>query len=197
MTVSLRERRRQQTARDIQLATLKLAVERGLENVTTEEIAASAGVSTRTFFNYYVNKETAAIGAPPAFRKEDKNALCDGTGALRNDLKRFLHRHMENLTKDEPILRMIGTVLRSNEKARGILEGFIIMERDELTEHLCRRVQNRQVAAALASSATDAIARTIHLWEQEKNLTLGAALDMVWDGLIESSHLLASTSKDA
>ncbi|MCP3877409.1 MAG: TetR/AcrR family transcriptional regulator, partial [Sulfitobacter sp.] len=49
----------------IQLATLDLAVKKGLENVTTEEIAATTGISTRTFFNYYTNKETAAVGAPP------------------------------------------------------------------------------------------------------------------------------------
>lgn len=28
----------------------------GLEDVTTDEIAAASGVSTRTFFNYYPNK---------------------------------------------------------------------------------------------------------------------------------------------
>lgn len=194
MTLSLRERRRQQTARDIQLATLELAVENGLENVTTEEIAASAGVSTRTFFNYYANKESAAVGSPPAFREADKDALRKGTGALPHDLKLFLDRHMEALAEDEPILRMVGSVLRSNEKARGILEGFLIMARGELTECLCRRVEDRQTAAALASSATDAIGRAIYLWEHEDDLTLGAALDVVWKGMINASKFLAGSS---
>lgn len=119
MTVSLRERRRQQTACEVQLASLELAVRHGLENVTTDDLAAAADVSTQTFFSYYSNKEAAAVGAPPAFRQEDKDALRDGTGALAADLERFLDRHSEALVKDVPILRMMRRVMRSNEKARG------------------------------------------------------------------------------
>jgi len=194
MTLSLRERRRQQTARDIQIATLDLAVQKGLENVTTEEIAAAVGISTRTFFNYYTNKETAAVGAPPAFTEAAKEALRDGSGPLADDLKLFLDQHVAALTKDEPILKMIGTVLRSNEKARGILQGFLIMERRELTECLSHRVQNLQAAAALASNTTDAVGRAIFLWEHEENLSLSAALDVVWEGTIAAAALLTSTS---
>ncbi len=195
MTLSLRERRRQETERDIQKATLELAIQHGLENITTEEIAVSAGISTRTFFNYYSNKEAAAIGMPPRFREEDKEALRTGTTSLAADLKLFLDKQMDALAGDEPILKMVGTVLRSNEKARGILEGFLIMERGELTECLCLRVNNRQTAAALASSLTDAIGRAIFLWEHEEDLSLGAALDITWDGLIDASHLLAASPR--
>lgn len=195
MTLSLRERRRQETARDIQMATLDLAIQRGLEGVTTEDIAAAAGVSTRTFFNYYPNKEAAAIGAPPAFRDEDKAALRNGTGSLAGDVKLFLDRHMEVLAADEPVLRMVGTVLRSNEKARGILEGFQNQERRDLTECLCHRVKDRQTAAALASSSVDAIIRAIYLWEHRDDLSLGAALDVIWEGMIQASRLLAASPR--
>ena len=51
MTLPLRERRRQETALLIQRATLELAMENGLDAVTTDAIAAASGVSTRTFFN--------------------------------------------------------------------------------------------------------------------------------------------------
>ncbi|SOH95333.1 transcriptional regulator, TetR family [Monaibacterium marinum] len=196
MTVSLRERRRQQTAREIQLATLELAHQHELENVTTEEIAAAAGVSTRTFFNYFTNKEAAAVGAPPPFREEDKNALAAGTGALADDIKQFLDRHIEDLGKDDPIIKMMGRVIRSNEKASGILEGFLKMERDELTDCLCKRVQNRQTAASLAGATTSAIGRAIYLWNHEPDLSLGAALDMAWEGLLEASVLLTLPARD-
>ncbi|WP_435310538.1 TetR/AcrR family transcriptional regulator [Primorskyibacter sedentarius] len=192
MTVSLRERRRRQTAREIQIATLELALQQGLENVTTEEIAASAGVSTRTFFNYYANKEAAAVGTPPPFQKEDKQALRDGAGALADDIKRFLDQYMKALAEDEPILRMMGPVMRSNEKARGILEGFLVLERDELTECLGNRVSDRQTAAALAAGVTGAIGRAIQLWNRDPDLSLDAALDTVWKGLIAASQLLAT-----
>lgn len=196
MTVSLRERRRQQTAREIQLATLQLAIERGLENITTEEIAASAGVSTRTFFNYFTNKETAAVGAPPEFRQADMDALRGGTDPLQLDIKKFLDKHFEILRKDEPIIKMVGTILRSNEKARSILDSFMITERNALTECLSHRVENDQIAAALASSIMNTIRRTIFLWEEDTTLSLSAALDIVWNGHIEASNLLAATPKD-
>lgn len=194
MTVSLRERRRQQTARDIQRATLELAVEQGLENVTTEEIAAAAGISTRTFFNYYVNKESAAIGAPPAFGEADKTALREGRGALPDDLKRFLDKHIKILADDDNIIRMVGTVLRSNEKARGILDGFLMMERETLTECLAGRVADVQTAAALASMCTDSIGRAIFLWETGDAATLSAALDIVWAGTLHAAGLMVVPS---
>lgn len=194
MTLSLRDRRRQETARAIQVATLELALRHGLDSITTDEIAEAAGVSTRTFFNYYPNKEAAAIGAPPAFGDEAKAALRDGTAPLAEDMKQFLDRHVESLGADEPVMRMIGTILRSNEKARGILEGFQNQERRDLAECLCHRVHDRQVAAALASSSIDAIRRAIFLWEREENLSLGAALDVTWGATIDAARLLAASA---
>ena len=194
MTLSLRQRRRLETACDIQKATLELAVLHGLDNITTEEISAAAGISARTFFNYYSNKETAAIGLPPGFREEDKAALRAGTASLAVDLKQFLDQHVNTLASDESALRMVRKIVHANDKARGILDGFLNKECEELTDCLCDRVNNRQVAAALANSATNATARAIYLWEQEEGLSLGASLDIIWEGLIEAARLLAASS---
>jgi AcrR family transcriptional regulator len=52
------------------MAALRLAVERGLENVTVEDITAEAGVSLRTFGNYFSRKYEAicVIGTDRARR---------------------------------------------------------------------------------------------------------------------------------
>ena len=192
MTSSLRQRRRLETAREIQLATLELAMQKGLEDVTTEEVAVAAGVSTRTFFNYYPNKEAAAIGHPPTFTKDAKEALRNGENSLAADLKLLLDKHMETLAKEEPVLRMIGNILRTNDKARGILEGFLMLERIELTETLNERVNNWQAAAALAKSAADTIGAAIYHWEHEEDISLTEAMDVVWEGLLDASRLLQS-----
>ncbi|TDL90875.1 TetR/AcrR family transcriptional regulator [Meridianimarinicoccus aquatilis] len=193
MTLPLRERRRQETALHIQRATLELAMQNGLESVTTDEIAAASGVSTRTFFNYYPNKEAAAIGHPPDFSDSDKDALRTGTAPLADDIKWLLDRQVETLAKDEAILRMVGRILKCNEKARGILDGALSDQREDLTEVFLSRVNNRQTAAALAQTATSAIGGAIFLWEHEDNITLSAALDRVWQGVIDASWLLSGT----
>lgn len=63
--VGLRERKRRATRRSIQLAVLRLTAENGLDQVTIDEISRDAGVSPRTFFNYFPTKEASLAGDAP------------------------------------------------------------------------------------------------------------------------------------
>ncbi|BBZ72451.1 TetR/AcrR family transcriptional regulator [Mycobacterium paraseoulense] len=54
---SLRDRQRAQVRADLRRAAFRLFVDRGYDAVTTEEIAAAAGVSPRTFFRHVPTKE--------------------------------------------------------------------------------------------------------------------------------------------
>ena len=67
----LRERKRLATRRAIQLAVLDLVTQRGLENVTVDEVSRVADISPRTFFNYFTSKEEALIGESPTLPGED------------------------------------------------------------------------------------------------------------------------------
>jgi AcrR family transcriptional regulator len=55
---SRREQQRSETVRALQAAALELCVEQGYDNTTTDEIAARAGVSSRTFFRHFPSKES-------------------------------------------------------------------------------------------------------------------------------------------
>src|ERR1700712_5307547 len=68
----LRERKRAATRQAIQRAVLRLALDRGLEHVTVEEISRDADISPRTFFNYFVSKEAAMAGDSPALLDDVK-----------------------------------------------------------------------------------------------------------------------------
>lgn len=118
-------------------------------------------------------------------------ALRDSTAPLAEDIKRLLDEHLNKLAEDEAILRMVGNVLRDNEKARGILDGFLLAQRKELAEVLCHRMANSQAADALAFITTSAIGCAISLWEHENNITLSTALDRVWEGFMDASKLLS------
>ncbi len=66
----LRERKKIATRQALSVAAMRLAVERGLDNVLVEDIADAAGVSARTFNNYFASKYEAicALGFDRAMR---------------------------------------------------------------------------------------------------------------------------------
>lgn len=57
--MGLREQKKQETRAALSWAAVRLIVERGAENVLVEDIAAAAGVSPRTFNNYFSSKGEA------------------------------------------------------------------------------------------------------------------------------------------
>lgn len=75
-TEGLRERKKADTRRALSDAALTLALERGFDSVTREAIANLAGVSLRTFNNYFTGKYEAL-----AYRQSER--MRRGIDALR------------------------------------------------------------------------------------------------------------------
>ncbi|MFB6773935.1 TetR/AcrR family transcriptional regulator [Streptomyces sp. NPDC056337] len=65
----LRERKKQATREALREAALRLAVERGPDQVRVEDIAEAAGVSPRTYNNYFASREQAIVSAVTAERE--------------------------------------------------------------------------------------------------------------------------------
>lgn len=88
-----RERKKLETRRALASAALRLAVEKGPDQVTIEEIADAADVSVRTFFNYFSSKEEAIVGRDPESRSVlvqrllDRPAEEDPFEAVRNVIR--------------------------------------------------------------------------------------------------------------
>ncbi|MGH7218382.1 MAG: TetR/AcrR family transcriptional regulator [Candidatus Microsaccharimonas sp.] len=81
--LTIRDRKRQTTATTIHTIAKAMVLEVGLANVLVEDIATKAGVSRRTFFNYFATKDDAILGLqeptllPSALEvfKESKDSL--------------------------------------------------------------------------------------------------------------------------
>ena len=84
----LRERKKAATRRSLGIAAMRLAVQRGLDNVLVEDIAAEAGVSARTFNNYFASKY---------------EAIC----ALAMERSQRMGEELRNRPPSEPLLEAI------------------------------------------------------------------------------------------
>lgn len=87
----LREQKRTATRRALIAATRSLSAEHGFSHVTVEEICERAGVSRRTFFNYFPAKEDAFLGRTGDDIPEELASLFVGmmrpkTGRARREL---------------------------------------------------------------------------------------------------------------
>ena len=105
----LRERKRVATREAIQRAVLRLALDRGLEHVTVEEISRDADISPRTFFNYFVSKEAAMAGDAPALLEEDgvSEFIAGGpTGDLLRDLGELIATAAEGASESRDTMLM-------------------------------------------------------------------------------------------
>lgn len=86
----LRERKKRARRAALIDAAQLLVGEHGLDAVTVEMISAEAGVSARTFFNYFESKDDAVLGAEDTGLSEDVvRTFVDGgpTGRLLSDLQ--------------------------------------------------------------------------------------------------------------
>lgn len=83
-----------QTAFEVSDAALELFERDGVEATRVEDIAAAAGISTRTFFRYFPSKEHAAFAQDP-----DVEAVVDET--------------IEGLRPDRPLLPQLEAMQRA------------------------------------------------------------------------------------
>jgi AcrR family transcriptional regulator len=75
----LRERKKLETREALAFAALRLAVERGLDNVRVQDIADAVNVSRRTFANYFSSKEEAIASRDADRFARAAEALLDRT----------------------------------------------------------------------------------------------------------------------
>lgn len=150
--------RRFRTARKIQASAVALAARHGLPNVTTEEIAREAGISTRTFFNYYPYKEAALMGPPPDYPIDACERFVAGTGPLHRDLERLIEAHLSRYQTDRVMIGHIHLLATTDPKVGALYSSSVLARRAQMRELLARRLPqtDRRLIEILAAAIVGA-----------------------------------------
>lgn len=181
LSSSLRDRRREQTKRDIQLATLRLARRYGFGKITTEMIAQETGVSLRTFFNYYPNKESAAAGPAPQFSAETVEAFKRGTGPLLEDLGALLEHHFRQKRPQKEVIRVITELIPRHPELLRAFDSSLAELAATLGEVLALRIgaDQRPVADLMADLVIKSMALVLHDWAHDEAMSLEQAVGLL------------------
>ncbi|WP_402468127.1 TetR/AcrR family transcriptional regulator [Isoptericola aurantiacus] len=134
----LRERKKRARTGAIVDAAQRLVRDRGLDAVTVEGIAEAAGISPRTFFNYFDTKDDAVLGQQSLDVDDDAvTAFVAGgpTGRLLDDVEVLA-------------TQMLATMAGSHDRAR---RAFALMEAEPrlLTRHVAWLEEHRADLAGL------------------------------------------------
>jgi AcrR family transcriptional regulator len=210
--VSLRERKKLATRRLLRRAALDLVAERGLSNVTVEDIAAAAEVSPRTFFNYFPSKEAALFGGDPDRAAELRERVARGApGKSALDVLRAVMAEDAEEIADE--LRSLGgepadwlckmKVARTDPHVRAGHAAQMAMIERAIAEGLAARLGTDQETdpypGVLAAAAVGVFRASMAFWAGSGGAApLGQLIDQAFkalaDGLPENSDLRRITA---
>ncbi len=161
--LGLREQKKRQTRMAMHRAALELVVEHGLSAVTAQMIAERAGVSTRTFFNHWVTKESAILGVIGDEGKRAVTSLRDKLEVMpvRDAMRAMMREAIANIPVDqglrelkkqvmeqEPALHLVGNLQAMQTELVEVLEQAL--EGEFARDHAVILVQ---VSFALTRSA--------------------------------------------
>lgn len=121
-TTPLRERRRSETRQEIHQAAVELVLQRGLAQVTVDEIAEAAGVSPRTFFNYFPTKRHALVTGPPPVPEPVLAQFVDGSGPVFNGLRDLLLAYAGQLRQERRHLQRVYEVVTANPELAPLVQ---------------------------------------------------------------------------
>lgn len=183
----LRDRRRAATRQEIHEAAVALVLQRGANHVTVEDIASAAGVSPRTFFNYFPAKRDALVIGP---RRLDSGAVTEfvtGTGTLAADLRSLLVGYAEtSQRKPEELQRVRQLVAADPELWSVMCQRYADLEAD-LAAALSQRAgvaADDFAVVATAAMATTLLKRSVRHWIAKADETsLGEVVSSGFDAV--------------
>jgi AcrR family transcriptional regulator len=180
----LRQRKKAETRGAISGAAARLALERGLENVRVADIAADAGVSPRTYNNYFSSIPEAICAAA----SDRALALADAVRARPPDepLDAAIANAMLSPQDDIGLSKPLATMIIHTPALRGEFFKAVAARDAALAQVIAERtctdpadLYPQVLAAAVSSAARVATHRWLHDDTADYATLLRAALSMV------------------
>ena len=173
--MDLRENRRIETADQIRHAAFEIVRDHGDHALTIDAICRRAGVSARTFFNYFPYKEAALVVSPPPFAEEAIAAFRSSDGDLLTDLISLFASQAEQISGERWLISLIPTVAQSFPKVMP-LQAALFHALDTqiagLIARRCARPEGDLGCRILASACTAANKAAIDAWLEAEDRPL-------------------------
>lgn len=170
-TTGLRERKKLATRHALSQAALRLALERGVENILVEDIAAAANVSPRTFNNYFSSKLEAicAIGIDRAEEIGATLRLRPANEPLWDAITAAVLEHYEGSDQapDNDWMRRLADVLTTPPLAGEYLRITAATQRalaEAIADRLETDIEQDMLPMVLAGAVTAASQVAIRYW---------------------------------
>lgn len=182
---TVRQRKQAATALSIEQSAVALVLEHGIDTVTVDMICEAAGVSQRTFFNYFKTKDAAILGAAPP--KLDERRVREFLASDSPDLLGEIMPLLVNLAPvDTADLALAGARLRIISQSPALLQKEmerLFAIRDEMEEILYLRMRRAARSTESPADTRDQAALITHViagvlrFSVERGGTPGAAPD--------------------
>ena len=206
--VGLREQKKARTRADLIEAAYALIREDGMEAVTAEAVADRAGVSRRTFFNYFPSVESVLVeGASDFFTALGRQLeACPDDEPVLDSLERLIAAPQDPAMLDK--ISVLGVVGLRSPQARVIIQSFLHEWLMWFGPHLRRRLPEGTPELYVINLATATVAAaqaSIFVWAGRTGASLTAdSVAQLQTILAESMHFVrtgfvrptAATPKD-
>ena len=181
----LRERKKQATRKALREAALRLALERGPDNVRVDDIAEAAGVSPRTYNNYFASREQAIVAAVTAEREARVAAAVaarpPGTRLADAVIEAVVAQYTGPGSHDPAALLLITTRPALRDAFLGTAAGI----EDPLTAVIAQRIGDpgQHTARVLSASVAAAVRVALEGWLRPARSPAASGLVAVYGSL--------------
>ncbi|WP_372348440.1 TetR family transcriptional regulator [Streptomyces sp. KL116D] len=139
---SWRERKKRATRAALVEAAVRLAAEHGVEHVTVDAISEAAGVSARTFFNYFDSRDEVFVMVGAESSARVRRAVLDAPGdhTPLEALRDAMAVELQEIEQQQELWRLHAEVLRKSPELLARSLGAHMSEEIGLAEAVAERI---------------------------------------------------------